>query len=141
MGGYTRAIPYFEQALSVAPQQYAAAHYNLGEVYRAKGKCPQALMHYALYQRSEAPQPQTLKLTESAIAQCNTPSSRLAHLSLEATQNAYVSWGPWQVPASWLKDPLPLPPGNYDLVVTAPDYIPQSRSVSLRGRRPADPTL
>ena len=137
LGGYTKAIPFFERALMASPVQYAVVHYNLGEIYRAKGNCPVALMHYQIFLRKEAQEEVALKRARSAMRQCGPTLADMPSLAVEVAQpEALVRLDRWQLPASATKTPLKLPAGTYTVTVELAGHIPQTRTITL-GREAA----
>src|SRR5690554_8126667 len=47
-GALTRSIPHYKKVLEAAPGRYIQAYFNLGEVYRLKGECREAVLLFGL---------------------------------------------------------------------------------------------
>lgn len=128
-GSYKRAIPHYEHALEVEPQTYNIAHYNLGEIYRAKKNCIKAVFHYRAY-LGTGNDDEALDLSRKSIKECdtsswptltvttNTPEARIIINGFTFSQNGGL-------------EGVKFGPGEYELTIEAPEYITQLRDLKL----------
>lgn len=139
-GAFSRAIPYYERALEGDPVNYAIAHFNLAEVYRAKRQCKKAGFHYQAY-LVLGKDAETRKLAEQGTKQCGADTwpklnvkIRPENSQAEIRVNGFIF--------SQGKDivELPLPHGDYKVEATLSDHYPASVDVPL-GKDPDPITL
>ncbi len=134
-GSYKRAIPHYQRALEAEPQTYNIAHYNLGEIYRAQKNCIKSVFHYRAY-LGTGTDPEALELSEKSIKECDTSTWPTLTVSTN-TPDASVRINGFTFAQTGGLDAIKLGPGDYEIEVEAPEYIPQSRDVSLESNKPS----
>lgn len=130
-GGYTRAIPHYERALKADPVNYDIIHFNLGEVWRAKDKCGKAAFHYQAYLQVGR-DPEALELSKKWLAKCKEEDWPTLTLDASATPGATFEVDGFVFSNESKVGPLVMPPGSYEVSVSANDYIPTTREVKLK---------
>lgn len=134
-GSYDYAINLFQEVLKKAPLEYPEAHYNLANLYEAKRKLSQALLHYQAYVHTgdnAATLQKAKKGVESAIAQ--GWSKRVAHLSvdIQPDRGAQVYLNGFLFATGGDINNIRLHSGEYEIWGTATDHTQtEKKSVSL----------
>ena len=129
-GGYTRAIPHYENVLKSEPIAYNIAHYNLGEIYRTKRNCTKANFHYLAYLATGSDQ-EALEISRQGLKECDT--STWPQLTVTTSnQEATIMIDGYIFSRDGKLGPIRLGPGSYEVSVEAPEHIPQSRNVTLK---------
>ena len=130
-GAISRSVPHYLKVLKADPINYAVAHYNLAEVYKAKKKCTKAGFHYQAYIMSGR-DAATKKAATAGMKACGSDNwSALTVSAKPAEANVTVNgflFGQGDAVKS-----VKLPKGTYAIHVTATDHSAQKRSVELSG--------
>lgn len=90
-GGYSRALKHYKRALAVAPQTYPIAHFNLGELYKARNNCADAVLHYQIYERVGRDQ-EAVKFAGEGLRECLAKHPDWAKFSL-SVKSRYAKKG------------------------------------------------
>ncbi len=90
-GGLSRAVKHYKRALAVDPENYAIAHFNLGEIYLAKENCADAIVHYQIYV-SQGRDEEAIGFAKEGVAKCKKLNPTWAKLSLR-TERKYPKEG------------------------------------------------
>ncbi len=130
-GGYSRAIKHYERALKVEPDQYTIAHFNLGEIYRAKSDCAKAVLHYQIYVLNGRDD-EALQFSKEGIAEC-TKRDAWGRISVDAsaTPGATIKLDEWILSRDPTVEEAIVPPGAYKITVEAKDHLPDSKTVKI----------
>lgn len=131
-----RAARHYKRAVEAAPVTYAVAHYNLGQIYQALGELDQAAMHYRAY-LATGEDAGTRAAAEGAIKQCVQADWPRLTVSVTPVESALVTVNGVVLArrGDALKD-VPMPPGDYTILVHVEDHGDQTRTVSLKRGTP-----
>lgn len=132
-GAYSRAVPLYERVLEADPDNYAIAHFNLGEIYKIRNKCKPAAFHYQAYLMTGRDE-ETLKHARAGLRQCLQPSS--ATLSVRIAQpegEVYINGFLFK---RGELTPIQLPSGEYKVEARASDHATQTRMIKLKDQEP-----
>jgi hypothetical protein len=132
-GAYSRAVPVYERVLEADPDNYAIAHFNLGEIYKIRNKCKPAAFHYQAYLMTGRDE-ETLKHARAGLRQCLQPTSatlavRIAQPEGEVYINGFLF-------KRGELTPLQLPAGEYKIEARAIDHATQARTIKLKDQEP-----
>jgi len=130
-GGYSRAIPHYKRALVADPANYSIAHYNLGEVYRAKGSCASAAFHYQAY-INVGNDPESVELSRSGVRECAGRDWGRLKVSVADSESASISIDGFEVSYTGKLGEFMLAPGKYKVVVSRRDHITQERVIEIK---------
>lgn len=132
-GSYSKAIPHYERVLAVEPLTYNIVHYNLGEIYRAKKNCVKAVFHYTAY-LGTGTDAEALDFSRKSIAECDT--STWPTLTVTATPDtATIKIDGFIFSQNGKIEQLKIGPGGYELEVSAPEFISQTREIKLESKK------
>ena len=133
-GALTRSIPHYEKVLRHAHDRYTSAHFNLGEVLRAKEEYARALIHYQAYINT-GDDPATKEDAERAIDKVKASiwKKRLARLSVEVkpTNQSTIEINGFVVAENSGLDEMLLLNGEYTVRADAKDHHPDEKTVKL----------
>ena len=129
-GALSRSIPHYERALRGDPTNYAIAHYNLGEVQRARGKCEIAGFHYQAY-AAIGTDAETVKAAREGAAACGKNSWPVLSV-IAQPKAARVTINGFVFSEGAPIEGLALPSGDYTLAITLTDHEPHTRELTLR---------
>lgn len=130
-GGYSRAVKHYERALRGDPVSYDIAHFNLGEVWRARDKCDEAAFHYQAYLQIGRDE-EALELSREGLEQCIKKDWGTLALQIEGAEGVpAIHINGFVFTRGTKLEPIKLPPGSYEIEVEATDYIPASRTLEL----------
>jgi tetratricopeptide (TPR) repeat protein len=128
-GKLSKAVPKYREALQADPGGHPLGYYNLAEVYRALGECEDAVFMFQLYasvRQTEAAR----KEADAGIQKCKGTEFPTLAVKAQPSEDARVmingflaSYGDF--------GPAALPPGSYEVEVTAIDHESFKQTVEL----------
>ena len=129
-GGFTRAIPHYERALEGDPINYAVAHFNLAEVYRAKKQCKKAGFHYQAY-LAVGKDADTRRLADQGSKQCGLDTWPRLNVKARPEGQAELRVNGFLFAQGRDIVDQPLPAGDYKVEATLNDHHPASVDIPL----------
>lgn len=135
-GGYSRAIPHYKRALVADSANYSIAHYNLGEVYRAKGDCASAAFHYQAYVNIGNDE-ESIELSKRGARECAGRDWGSLKVAVADSSSASISIDGFEVSYTGQLGEFMLAPGKYKVVVNQNDHIAQERVIEVEANQGA----
>ncbi len=128
---YKDAVPKYKDALQLAPDAYPSVYYNLAEIRRFQEKCDEAILLYERY-LALSPNAADRKAIEKSIKECAQKVGATAPLAVKVTgpPDALIILNGIPV-ATGLAYTANVPPGRWEVAVTAPDWEPHRAAVNL----------
>jgi|GEM_PF-2956452 len=134
-GALTRSIPHYKKVLEAAPGRYIQAYFNLGEVYRLKGECREAVLLFGLYlnmETNEANRADAKTSRETCLQGSST-----GEVSLEASLDyATLLIDGYQASAEGKIEKLRLLSGTYTVEIRADEHISQTIQLEVVEAKP-----
>lgn len=140
-GGFTRAIPHYENALKAAPERFTQAYYNLAEMHRLKKQCDKSVLLYSVYLHRESDE-DNLEDARKARAEClQGKDTGTLSIKLEPTGLTELRINGYLVDTDSGAQQLKLLPGEYSLQASAPEYITQETTITVEADKEVERVL
>ncbi|MEM1347694.1 MAG: PEGA domain-containing protein [Myxococcota bacterium] len=120
-GSLTRSIPHYESVLEADPIGYTIAFYNLGEVLKAKGDCPKAVLRYQAYVYLGTDSA-TKRASKQGILDCKAAGWGSLKLDVTPSENLRVFVDGVLLATSVPSTPIRLAPGSYTLRIEVDEH-------------------
>jgi tetratricopeptide (TPR) repeat protein len=133
-GAWTRSIPHYEKVLEAEPRKFAFAHFNLAEVYKAKGNCGKAALLYHAYTVT-GKDAESREQARKEIEKCAEESWATLTVDVDPEKRSVIRVDGYIVAENADLEKLRLPAGSYDVSTEVEDHHPASKTVELEEKQ------
>lgn len=131
-GGFKRAVKHYRRVLQADPVSFPYAYLNLGEVNKALGRCPDAVLAFQGYLAVGDPGDEaSAKQARRGVRECSAADWTSLAVSARPVEGLEILVDDHMLARGGDLSSIVIAPGSYELVVRATDHVPVTETIQV----------